>query len=240
MEPRLALRALGQVLDHDESHVVVADFDWQRFAPTFTLARRRPLLDELAEVRAILDGAGSDAAQTGEAPILAALAGRSAGERTRVLLDLVRGQVAALLEYEDAAEVEPHRSFQDLGFDSVAAVELRTRLNTATGLRLPATVVYDQANPTALAEHLGTLLGGGTETSGAAAVVAALDRLDEAVAALAAEDVERNRITARLQSLVTRVNELLGTPEDTAVGERLGGASADDLFDFIDKELGLA
>jgi acyl transferase domain-containing protein len=241
MDPRLALRALNQALDHDESHLVVADFDWQRFTPTFTLARPRPLLDELPEVRQVLDG-GAEAAAPGEAPIVAAMAGKSPAERTRLLLDLVRSQVAALLEYEDAAAIEPHRSFQDLGFDSVAAVDLRTRLNAATGLQLPTTIVYDQANPMALAEHLGSRLDQDSDGGGAGGlpVLAALDRLDEAVAALLPADIERNRISARLQSLVTRVNELIGTQDDAAVGERLDGASADDLFDFIDRELGLA
>ncbi|HEX3324050.1 MAG TPA: SDR family NAD(P)-dependent oxidoreductase, partial [Solirubrobacterales bacterium] len=82
------------------------------------------------------------------------LASLPEAEHADFVLGLVRSEVASVLGHSSAAEIGPGGAFQDLGFDSLAAVELRNRLSLAAGLRLPATVVFDYPNSTALAAHL--------------------------------------------------------------------------------------
>ncbi|WP_262982487.1 type I polyketide synthase [Rhodococcus sp. MTM3W5.2] len=77
------------------------------------------------------------------------LSGMSPSERDKVLGEIVRAQVAAALGY-GAGQLEPHRTFQELGIDSLTAIELRNGLNAAIGLRLPATLVFDHPTTEAL------------------------------------------------------------------------------------------
>ncbi|MFE6051640.1 SDR family NAD(P)-dependent oxidoreductase [Kitasatospora sp. NPDC056446] len=108
------------------------------------------------------------------------LAGKAPADRQRVLLDLVAGHAAAVLGHSSPDLVDPDRAFKDVGFGSVSAVELRNRLSVATGLRLPATVVFSHPSPAALARHLDDLLAG-AQTVQPAAPSAQADQDDPVV-----------------------------------------------------------
>ncbi|WP_341720665.1 type I polyketide synthase [Micromonospora sp. FIMYZ51] len=161
MEPRLALDVLHQAIDHDETLLTVVDMDWEKFTPSYTMARRRPLIEDIPEVARTLND--TTASERGDDSAAAALRQRLAGlaehSQQAALQDLVRTEAASVLGHVRADEIGG-RLFQELGFDSLTAMELRNRLAAATGLRLPTSIVFDYPTPVALAELLRTELFG--------------------------------------------------------------------------------
>ncbi|KJY16615.1 acyl carrier protein, partial [Streptomyces katrae] len=96
------------------------------------------------------------------------LAGLPVAEQRSIMSDLVGAQAALVLGHSDAAAVSPERAFRELGFDSLTAVEFRNALIAQTGIRLPATLVFDHPTPAALAEFLRTELVGEDPTGAGA------------------------------------------------------------------------
>jgi acyl carrier protein len=115
-------------------------------------------------LRGVVRAAPRRTASVAESPdvdLAQRLAGLPDAERTPLLVDLVRAQVATVLGHSDRDAVGEDRAFEELGLDSLTSMELRNRLSDVTGLRLPATVVLEHPTAGALAEFLRRQLGSG-------------------------------------------------------------------------------
>jgi len=220
LPPARALDLLWRAVTAAEPAVLAADVDWDRYAA----ARPGPQLSALADL---------PAPQTAE-PVAAELAVLNGPELHARLLDLVGAQVAVTLGL-GARKPGPRQAFQEIGFDSLTAVELRNRLQAAVGVDLPATLVFDHPNPTELAEFLRGLLEGGP--AGPERLLADLDRLDTAYAAADLDHASRSAVRARLRELLRTWD---GDEQYPATAAPLADASASEVIDFITGQLGIA
>jgi rifamycin polyketide synthase module 1/2/3 len=160
------------------------------------------------------------------------LAGQPATEQQRELLDLVVTHAAEVLGYTDGAGPEVRTAFKDLGFDSLAAVQLRNRLAAATGLELPATLLFDHPTPAAVAAAL-RLIMFETDTS----ALRQVDRLETELLGMQPGDRSRVEVTRRLEQLLARMTDRPSTTTPDAAS-RIRSATTAEVLDFIDNELG--
>ncbi|MEU8827587.1 type I polyketide synthase, partial [Streptomyces sp. NPDC048636] len=234
MSRERALALLDASVLHGAHQLVAIDLDVRALAG-------QPALTLPAPLRALTIGgtarrtAASARPHTDWAGHLAAL---PPAEQHRTLLNLVLTHAAAALGHADPGRIHTERGFLELGFDSLTAIELRNRLTAVTGLRLATTLVFDHPNPVALAAYLHTELAP-EKADPLPALLGELERLEGALLAAAQDETARGTLHQRLRTTVAKLaGPNGGEPEDAMVSGRIHDASTDEIFQFIDRDLG--
>ncbi|MFE1929451.1 SDR family NAD(P)-dependent oxidoreductase, partial [Streptomyces sp. NPDC059474] len=234
MSSERALGLLDAAVRHGHHHLIAIDLDVRALAG-------QPALTLPAPLRALTGGgtarrtAATARPHTDWAGHLAAL---PLEEQRRTLLSLVLTHAAAALGHSDPGRIQTERGFLELGFDSLTAIELRNRLTAVTGLRLATTLIFDHPNPAALAAHLHTELAP-EDVDPLAPMLGEIDRMESALLSVARDEAAREALLGRLRSTLSKLGALHGdgTEEGPAAG-RIQDATADEIFQFIDQDLG--
>jgi acyl carrier protein len=228
LEPEHGLELFDTALALDEAALVPVQLDLAMLRAQARAGALAPLLSGLVRVPAKrADGHGSLAKRLAETP---------EQERDAVVLELVRAQVAAVLGHSSPDAIDPQRAFKELGFDSLAAVELRNRLSQASGLRLPATLVFDYPTSAAAAGYLREQVG--DDGSAKPRLDDQLDKLDALLESMAADEGARDRVSARLRAFLLGRANGEATNGDARVDEDLESASDDELLEIFEGEFG--
>ncbi|MFI5520694.1 SDR family NAD(P)-dependent oxidoreductase [Streptomyces platensis] len=194
-----------------------------------------------AVLRGVVRAPARRAAAAGPAVAEVALGDRlgavPAAERSGMVLDLVRTHVAAVLGHAETGKMKADQQFTELGFDSLTAVELRNRLHTATGLRLPATLIFDYPTSAALADHiLGEVVA--NEPDPVATVLATIEKLEAGLSMLRTESGDRRDITKRLERALSQYRDGDTAEYGDDTDSDIRDASTDELLDVFDREFG--
>ncbi|WP_327095842.1 SDR family NAD(P)-dependent oxidoreductase [Nocardia vinacea] len=228
-----ALAAWDSVLETGPGHAVIAGLDTTVIRAQADAGLLPPLLRELVPPAATRPAATSMVISG----LRQRLTGLDADRQRQVVLDAVRAHVTAVLGRDAVSALDADRStFQDLGFDSLGAVELRNRVKADTGLALAATVVFDYPTPAALAEYLREQLSDGPAEKLVRSIDAVFEDLESALATGNWVEEEKARIVARLQSIATSWAARI----DTAGVHRdddVANADEAELFAILDSEL---
>ncbi|MET7339335.1 SDR family NAD(P)-dependent oxidoreductase, partial [Nonomuraea sp. NPDC005650] len=233
MAPDAAALAIGQLLSNGGGHLVVTDIDWERFAPAFALARPRPLVSAIPEFTRALDAPAAAEGDDDGAAFAARLADLPPAKRERMVVSLVRAEAAAVLGHTSDDPVQPDRAFNELGFDSLTAVELRNRLGRATGLKLPATLVFDYPTPAVLARFVQERLAP-EQASGS--IFAQLDEMERLLREQSLSAGDRAHVSDRFRAIMHVAEGVNGAAEDA--DRDLDDLSDEELFATLDDQLG--
>ncbi|WP_025736141.1 type I polyketide synthase [Mycobacterium genavense] len=165
-----ALELMDTALIVDEPFLLPAHIDLAALRVKFDGGTLPPMFVDLINAPTRRQVDDSLAAAKSKSALLQRLEGLPEDEQFAVLLDLVRSNIATVLGSSSPEAIDPDRAFQELGFDSLTAVEMRNRLKSATGLALSPTLIFDYPNCAALAGYMhAELVGTGEQSAPAAA-----------------------------------------------------------------------
>lgn len=234
MSSQEALELMDTALIVDEPFLLPAHIDVAALRVKFDGGTLPPMFVDLINAPTRRQVDDSLAAAKSKSALLQRLKGLPEDEQQAVLLDLVRSNIATVLGSSSPEAIHPDRAFQELGFDSLTAVEMRNRLKAATGLALSPTLIFDYPNSAALAGYMYRELVGASEQPAAAAAPGEAE-IQRVVGSI---PVKRLRQAGVLELLLALANESTGAAQSATPAVTTEKDIADmDLDDLVNAAL---
>jgi polyketide synthase 12 len=229
-----ALQLLDTAMVIDQPVLLPARIDTTALRAKFDGGTLPPMFVDLINAPARRQVDDSLAAAKSKSALLQRLDGLPEDEQQTVLLDLVRSHIATVLGNSTPESIDPDKAFQELGFDSLTAVEMRNRLKAATGLPLSPTLIFDYPNSAALAGYFRQELVG-TSTEAAPKAAPGEAEIQRVVASI---PIKRLRQAGVLDLLLTLANEAAGADVGQARENDIATMDLDDLVNaaFLDDD----
>jgi len=229
-----AMQLLDTAMVVDEPFLLPARIDTTALRAKYDAGTLPPMFVDLINARARRQVDDSLAAAKSKSALLQRLEGLPEDEQHAVLLDLVRSHIATVLGSSTPEAIDPDKAFQELGFDSLTAVEMRNRLKAATGLALSPTLIFDYPNSAALAGYFRQELVG-TSSESAPQVAPGEAEIQRVVASI---PVKRLRQAGVLDLLLSLANEANGAGPTETREEDIAAMNLDDLVNaaFLDDD----
>ncbi|BCO73398.1 type I polyketide synthase [Mycobacterium intracellulare] len=233
MSSEQALELMDTALIVDEPFMLPAHIDLAALRVKFDSGTLPPMFVDLINAPTRRQVDDSLAAAKSKSALLQRLEGLPEDEQQAILLDLVRSHIATVLGSSSPEAIHPDRAFQELGFDSLTAVEMRNRLKAATGLALSPTLIFDYPNSAALAGYMHRELVGASEQTpgGAAPGEAEIQRVVGSI------PVKRLRQAGVLELLLALADESNGNAQSAAPATTEKDIADMDLDDLVNAAL---
>jgi polyketide synthase 12 len=228
-----ALQLLDTAMIVDEPFMLPAHIDFAALRVKFDGGTLPPMFVDLINAPTRRQVDDSLAAAKSKSALLQRLEGLPEDEQHALLLDLVRSHIATVLGNASPEAIDPDKAFQELGFDSLTAVEMRNRLKSATGLGLSPTLIFDYPNSAALAGYMHRELVGASEQRAPAAAPGEAE-IQRVVGSI---PVKRLRQAGVLELLLALANEADGGALQGHTGATAAAAEKDSAKDIADMDL---
>jgi myxalamid-type polyketide synthase MxaB len=153
--PEQGLAALDRLLEQGTAaQVGVLPLRWSRYLKTFR-GTPPPFLAGLGD-----SAGGAAVSSASDAAFLKRLSETKTEELPDLLAGFLAEQLARVMGFASADQIDPAQPFLDMGIDSLLAIDLRNRLETVLETSLPATLVLEHPDIASLATALAGLISG--------------------------------------------------------------------------------